>query len=175
MKQKTIWTIGHSTHTLNEFIAMLQSFKIELLADIRSLPGSNHFPQFNKENLMISLPNHQIQYTHLLNLGGRRKVHKDSHNIAWHHPAFRSYADYMETKEFEQAINELEQLAKQQKTAIMCAEAVWWRCHRSLVSDWLKCNDWLVLHIMGVNKFEEHPYTKAATIKGNILSYTTKK
>ncbi len=175
MNQKIIWTIGHSTHTLDEFIAMLQSFNIKLLADIRSLPGSNHFPQFNKENLMISLSNHQIQYTHLLNLGGRRKVHKDSHNIAWHHLAFRSYADYMETIEFEQAINELEQLAKQQRTAIMCAEAVWWRCHRSLVSDWLKCNDWLVLHIMGVNKFEEHPYTKAATIKGNILSYTTKK
>lgn len=101
---KTLWTIGHSTHPLEVFIEMLQSFEISQLVDIRSFPGSRKFPQFNKENLMISLPEHQIEYSHLLWLGGRRKVKKDSKNIAWHHPSFRGYADYMETEDFHKGI-----------------------------------------------------------------------
>jgi uncharacterized protein (DUF488 family) len=175
MEQKEIWTIGHSTNTLDEFIAKLKSFEIELLVDIRSFPGSRRFPHFNKEALKISLPENKIEYAHLVKLGGRRKALTNSHNTGWRVAAFRGYADYMETEDFSKAIEELELLAIKKRTAYMCSEAVWWRCHRSLVSDYLKFNGWLVMHIMGVNKAEEHPYTKPAIIEGNKLVYTPKK
>ena len=123
-QNKTIWTIGHSTRTLVDFISMLHSFKIELIADIRSYPGSRKFPQFNKEALEISLPENNIQYIHLRDLGGRRKVHPDSKNTAWRHIAFRGYADYMETVSFKEGIKELEKIAMKQRTAFMCSEAV---------------------------------------------------
>lgn len=164
-------TIGHSTHTLIEFVAMLQSFQIELLADIRSLPGSRRYPHFNKEAREISLPANNIKYVHLIELGGRRKVKPDSVNTGWRHIAFRGYADYMETDSFKAGINKLQQLAGIQRTAYMCSEAVWWRCHRSLVSDYLKLNGWTVFHIMGVAKSEEHPYTSPARIVNGTLSY----
>ncbi|MGN6296189.1 MAG: DUF488 domain-containing protein, partial [Ginsengibacter sp.] len=131
MKQEIIYTIGHSTHTLEEFIAMLKSFNIELLADIRSFPGSRKFPHFNKENLPASLAENNIEYIHLKNLGGRRKVNPESCNTGWRVAAFRGYADYMETENFKKAIKELEQIASTKSVAYMCAEAVWWRCHRS--------------------------------------------
>ena len=137
---KTIYTIGHSTHSFLEFTAMLQSFKIELVADIRSYPGSRKFPQFNKEALEISLPEQGIQYEHLKDLGGRRKSNPDSKNTAWRSLAFRGYADYMETVGFIEAIKCLEETAMKRRTAYMCSEAVWWRCHRSLVSDYLKAH-----------------------------------
>lgn len=170
-KSGTIWTIGHSTHPIGEFIGILHSFEISLLVDIRSLPGSRAFPQFNREALEISLPEAGIQYLHMRDLGGRRKVKKDSKNTAWRHPAFRGYADYMETEEFHQAINELEKLASMQPTAYMCSEVLWWRCHRSLVSDWLKANGWMVFHITGKGKSEEHPYTQPAKIVDGKISY----
>ncbi len=173
MEQKSIWTIGHSTRTLDEFITMLQSFQIELLADIRSFPGSRRFPHFNKETLKISLPKNKIEYIHLPGLGGRRKPLSDSHNSGWRVAAFRGYADYMETQDFTQGIKELETIAADKRAAFMCSEAVWWSCHRSLVSDYLKFNSWLVLHIMGINKVEEHPYTKPAKIQGGKLTYTS--
>jgi uncharacterized protein (DUF488 family) len=172
MKQKIIYTIGHSTHTLEEFIAMLKSFNIELLADIRSFPGSRKFPHFNKENLPASLAENNIEYIHLKNLGGRRKVNPESCNTGWRVAAFRGYADYMETESFKKAIKELEQIASEKRAAYMCAEAVWWRCHRSLVSDYLKHNGWTVLHIMGVNKSTEHPYTAPAKIMNGKLNYS---
>jgi uncharacterized protein (DUF488 family) len=172
MKQKIIYTIGHSTHTLEEFSAMLKSFNIELLADIRSFPGSRKFPHFNKENLPASLAENNIEYIHLKNLGGRRKVNPESCNTGWRVAAFRGYADYMETENFEKAIKELEQIASEKRVAYMCAEAVWWRCHRSLVSDYLKHNGWTVLHIMGVNKSTEHPYTAPAKIMNGKLNYS---
>ncbi len=172
MKQKIIYTIGHSTHTLEEFIAMLKSFNIELLADIRSFPGSRKFPHFNKENLPASLAENNIEYIHLKNLGGRRKVNPDSCNTGWRVAAFRGYADYMETESFKKAIHELEQIASTKRVAYMCAEAVWWRCHRSLVSDYLKNEDWTVLHIMGVGKTTEHPYTAPAKIMNGKLNYS---
>ncbi len=115
----TIWTIGHSTRTTDEFVSMLQSFQIALLVDIRSLPGSRRFPHFNKEFLERSLPASGIQYIHLKELGGRRKVKPDSKNAGWRLPAFRGYADYMETEEFEDAAKELEQLAGNQRTAFI--------------------------------------------------------
>lgn len=156
---------------LEEFIAMLKSFNIELLADIRSFPGSRKFPHFNKENLPASLAENNIEYIHLKNLGGRRKVNPDSCNTGWRVAAFRGYADYMETESFKKAIHELEQIASTKRVAYMCAEAVWWRCHRSLVSDYLKNEGWTVLHIMGVGKSTEHPYTAPAKIMNGKLNY----
>lgn len=150
---------------------MLQSFRIELVADIRSFPGSRKFPQFNKEVLQITLPQNHIQYIHLKNLGGRRKVKPDSKNKEWRNLAFRGYADYMETDAFKEGITVLEKMALEQRTAYMCSEAVWWRCHRSMVSDYLKAAGWEVWHIMGIEKAEEHPYTAPARIVDGMLSY----
>ena len=168
---KTIWTIGHSTRTIDEFNDILKSFRIALVVDIRSFPGSRKFPQFNKESLEISLPENKIQYIHLKNLGGRRKANPDSKNTAWRHIAFQGYADYMGTEEFKEGICELEKIALKQRTAYMCSEAVWWRCHRSMVSDYLKVRHWVVMHIMGIGKEKEHPYTEPARIVGGELSY----
>jgi uncharacterized protein (DUF488 family) len=168
---KTIYPVGHSNKSFEEFVAMLRSFNIELLVDIRSLPGSRKYPHFDKEALQLSLPANGIQYMHLLSLGGRRKVNKDSRNTAWRHPAFRGYADYMETETFAEGIKELEAAAMQSCTAYMCSEAVWWRCHRSMVSDYLKLRGWRVMHIMSEGKATEHPYTSAATIINGKLSY----
>ena len=170
-KNKTICTIGHSTRSFEEFLTMLQSFNIELIADVRSFPGSRKFPQFNKEALEISLPQNNIKYVHIKNLGGRRKANPNSKNTAWRHVAFRSYADYMETDSFKDGIDELEKLAIKQRVAYMCSEAVWWRCHRSMVSDYLKLRGWTVLHIMGVGKETEHPYTAPAKIVNGELNY----
>jgi uncharacterized protein (DUF488 family) len=170
-QNRDIWTIGHSTHSLGEFIAMLKSFQIEMVADIRSFPGSRKFPQFNKEALEVSLSKSGLRYIHLKNLGGRRKVNPNSKNTAWRHPAFRGYADFMETETFREGIIELEQIALNQRTAYMCSEAVWWRCHRSMVSDYLKAEGWKVMHIMDVEKADEHPYTQPARIVDGRLNY----
>lgn len=171
MVNNTVWTIGHSTHSLEEFVAMLHSFQIKMLVDIRNYPGSRRYPHFNKDALEISLPLNNIQYRHLKELGGRRKSVENSINTAWRNEAFRGYADYMQTNEFKQAIEKLETIAYKQLTAYMCSEAVWWSCHRSLVSDYLKWKRWTVMHIMGVHKATEHPYTKPARIVDDILRY----
>lgn len=170
--QRTIWTIGHSTHAFEEFLAMLKAFQIELVADIRSLPGSRKYPHFNLEALQVSLPENNIKYAHLKELGGRRKVQPNSHNTGWRLDAFRGYADYMETGAFAKAIQELESLAYEKRTAYMCAEALWWRCHRSLVSDYLKIRGWTVFHIMGISKSEEHRYTSPVKIVEGKLLYS---
>lgn len=171
-KDKIIYTIGHSTHSSETFLEMLQSFKIRLLVDIRSLPGSRKFPQFDKESLEKVLPENGIDYLLMKDLGGRRKVNKGSKNTAWQNTSFRAYADYMETEPFENAIKELEQIAIEKTTAYMCAEAVWWRCHRSMVSDVLKNEGWKVLHIMGIGKAEEHRFTAPARILDGKVVYT---
>ena len=171
IKNNTIWTVGHSTRTLEQLVEILDSFQIEIVADIRSFPGSRKFPQFNKENLEISLPENGIQYVHIKKLGGRRKTNRDSKNTTWRHLAFRSYADYMETEDFKEGIIELEKIAEKQRTAYMCSEAVWWRCHRSMVSDYLKAAGWKVMHIMAAGKGDEHPYTSPARIVDGILTY----
>lgn len=168
----TIYTIGHSTHTMEEFIAMLQSFNIKTLIDIRHFPGSRKFPHFNKEILSGALKGIGINYIHLEDLGGRRKVQKNSKNTRWHKDSFRGYADYMETKKFENAITQLQSIALKQTTAYMCSEAVWWRCHRSMVSDYLKAKGWTVFHIMATGKSEEHPYTSPARIVGDKVLYS---
>ena len=171
MQNKIIYTIGHSIRPLEEFISILKSFDIQLLTDIRSYPGSKRYPHFNKENLEKSLSGHTIIYRHFPDLGGRRKAVKDSKNTAWRHEAFRGYADYMETEEFKKGIKELEALSIKYRTAYMCSEAVWWRCHRSLVSDYLKSEGWKVIHIIAENKSQEHPYTSAAKIVDGELNY----
>lgn len=167
-----IYSIGHSTRTLAEFIGMLQSFNIKTLVDIRQYPGSRKYPHFNKENLETEMARRSIKYIHLKELGGRRKVVQNSKNTRWHHASFRGYADYMETTEFKKAIIRLETIALHNSTAYMCSEAVWWRCHRSMVSDFLKVQGWTVLHITATEKAKEHSYTSAARISDNHLFYS---
>ena len=168
---KKIWTIGHSTHPFEVFLEMLRSFGIEEVADVRSFPGSRRYPQYAKESLEHTLPQAGINYVHIPQLGGRRKVDADSPNTMWRHPAFRGYADYMATAGFREGIKILEKESGSKRTAIMCAEAVWWRCHRSLISDYLKSEGWTVMHITGVGKETEHPYTQAARIVDGHLTY----
>lgn len=170
----TIYTIGHTTRSLEDFVELLRANKIDKLIDIRSFPSSRKYPQFNKESLATSLPQHGIMYEHKVDLGGRRKVQKDSKNNRWHNKSFRGYADYMETDKFEDAISDLEETASQTRVAIMCSEAVWWRCHRSMVADYLKAKGWDVEHIMTINKTEEHPYTSPAIVVGNKVIYHDK-
>jgi len=170
-RQLSIWTIGHSTRSIEEFIAALNSFEIKLLVDVRSFPGSRRYPHFNKEDLKISLLDAGIEYLHFPALGGRRRARADSLNIAWRNEAFRGYADYMETKEFHEGINRLVEVTRQARTAMMCSEAVWWRCHRSLISDFLKANGADVVHIMAIGKSEKHPFTSVARIVDGRLSY----
>jgi len=168
----TIWTIGHSTRNIDSFVSLLQENGIKLVADVRMFPGSKRYPQFNRESLAKSLREYGIRYEHFQELGGRRKTKPDSHNTAWRNESFRGYADYMETGEFSKGIERLLDLAKATgPAAIMCAEAVWWRCHRSLVSDYLKARGIDVIHIMDLGKTEPHPYTSAARIVNGVLSY----
>jgi uncharacterized protein (DUF488 family) len=168
---KIIYTVGHSTRSIDDFIILLHSFNIALLADIRGLPGSNRYPHFNKEALQVSLPGNDIKYIHIKELGGRRKVQPDSINTGWRLPAFRGYADYMQTDAFKKAIEELEAYAFNQRTAYMCAEVLWWRCHRALVSDYLKLRGWTVFHIMGIGKAQEHTFTSPSRIVKGTLKY----
>src|SRR5436189_1630609 len=169
-----IWTIGHSTRSIDDFISLLKKNEIKLLADVRSLPGSKRYPQFNREALAESLNAHGIRYEHFPELGGRRKPNADSRNTAWRNASFRGYADYMETEQFHNGVKHLlDRAADAGPTAIMCAEAVWWRCHRSLVSDYLKVRGIEVMHILDANKTEPHPYTSAARIMNGELSYRT--
>ena len=173
MKESKIelWTVGHSTRAGEELFEALRSFEIKILIDVRSFPGSRRYPQFNREQLKTSLPAGGIEYQHFPELGGRRAGRPDSHNIAWRNKMFRAYADYMETEEFRAGISRLLDIARARRSAIMCAEAVWWRCHRSLISDYLKANDVRVTHIMATGKGVEHPYTSAARIVDGKLSY----
>jgi uncharacterized protein (DUF488 family) len=169
--QLSIWTVGHSTLSIEEFISRLKFFEIRLLADVRSFPGSRRYPHFNKENLASALTDARVRYEHFRELGGRRRPRPDSLNMTWRNESFRGYADYMETKEFCAGIERLLNLVQQQRVAIMCSEAVWWRCHRSMISDYLKVKGIEVLHIMGEGKAEPHPFTAAARIVNGELSY----
>lgn len=171
---REIFTIGHSTHSLEEFLEILKSFQIGVLVDVRRYPGSRRSPHFKKENLILSMPQHNISYYHYEDLGGRRKTSKDSQNTAWRLPSFRGYADYLETETFQNAAEKLEALAQNSRVAYMCSEVLWWSCHRALISDYLKFRGWNVTHIMGVGKSTEHPYTKAAEVIDGKLVYRSK-
>ena len=166
-----LWTYGHSTRSIEDFIEALASFDVRVLADVRSYPGSKRYPQFNKENLKASLTKAAINYQHFPELGGRRRARPDSLNIAWRNESFRGYADYMETEAFRDGILRLLEIARVSRTAVMCSEAVWWRCHRSLISDYLKAKGIEVNHIMLTGKSEPHPFTSAARIVNGELSY----
>ena len=171
-----LWTIGHSTRKIDQFTSLLEENGIKLVVDVRGMPGSKRYPQFNKEALAQSLCERGMRYEHLPELGGRRKPRPDSRNTAWRNASFRGYADYMETEEFRKGIERLVDLTSEVgPAAIMCAEAVWWRCHRALISDYLKVRGIEVIHIVDANKTEPHPYTSAARMVGGALSYTNDK
>jgi uncharacterized protein (DUF488 family) len=167
----TVWTIGHSTRTAAEFFALLQENRIEMVADVRHFPGSRRFPQFNQARLRGSLAEGGIGYVHLPELGGRRPARPGSRNLVWRDASFRGFADHMETPEFGAGIEHLLGLARSRRTVVMCAEAVWWRCHRSLIADLLKSVGVRVLHILGPGRVEEHPYTAAARVVDGRLTY----
>lgn len=166
-----LWTIGHSNRDIEQFIELLVSQQIQLLADVRRFPGSRRLPHFNQENLSPSLTRVGIEYVHFPELGGRRRARADSPNTAWRNEAFRGYADFMMTDEFRAGIERLLDLAREKRTAIMCAEALWWQCHRSLIADYLKAAGHEVVHILTTNKTEAHPFTSAARIVNGKLSY----
>jgi uncharacterized protein (DUF488 family) len=171
MTQVTIYTLGHSNRSGEALVAILQAHRIELLADVRTIPRSRHNPQFNAEELQRSLPSLGIAYLRLPRLGGLRRPRKDSRNLAWRNEGFRGFADYMETAEFEEGLRELLALAGERRTAILCAEALYWRCHRSLVSDALVARGHRVVHILTERKTEPHRLSRLARIEDGRLSY----
>jgi uncharacterized protein (DUF488 family) len=166
-----LWTIGHSTRSIDDFIGALACQNISTLVDVRSFPGSRRYPHFNKSELAQSLAAPGIRYVHMLELGGRRSTKKDSHNTGLRNVSFRGYADYMETDSFRAGIDQLLEIAGSSRTAIMCAEALWWRCHRSLISDYLTSKGIEVIHILTAAKTELHRYTPAARIIEGELTY----
>jgi uncharacterized protein (DUF488 family) len=165
------WTIGHSNRSLDDFLAALEAHDITLLADVRRFPGSRTVPHFCQQPLREALEEIGIAYRHFPELGGRRKVSAHSHNTAWRNSSFRAYADYMETPEFHEGMARLVEEAERHRVAFMCSEAVWWRCHRGLIADYLKAGGHEVLHIQDARHVKEHPYTSAATLIDGRLSY----
>jgi uncharacterized protein (DUF488 family) len=167
----TIWTIGHSNVPVERFIELLKAHDIALVADVRRYPGSRRHPHFSAAALEVSLETCGIGYLHLPELGGRRQPGADSKNTAWRHPAFRGYADYMATPAFAGGLARLREAAGTHRTAVMCAEALWWQCHRGLIADALRAGGDRVRHITAAG-LQEHPYTSAARIVDGRLSYT---
>jgi uncharacterized protein (DUF488 family) len=166
-----IWTIGHSTRTWEAFAAVLRAHDIAALADVRRFPASRKHPHFNREAMEKALAADGVAYAHFPELGGRRKASPGSSNTAWRSESFRGYADYMATPAFRAGMERLAALAASRRTALMCAESVWWRCHRGLIADWLKARGTEVLHIIDESPPQAHPYTGAATIVEGRLSY----
>lgn len=171
MSKTTIYTIGHSTHPIDAFLDIVKSHAIEVLADIRTIPKSRHNPQFNSDELAKSLRDAGIDYVHLSGLGGLRHAKKDSINLGWKNVSFRGFADYMQTEVFVNGLNELIELADKRKTTIMCAEAVPWQCHRSLVADALTVRGIAVMHIMSRTSVKPHAVTPWAEVKGTTITY----
>lgn len=167
----SIWTVGHSTHAIDAFVSMLQAHAIRAIADVRRFPASRRYPHFNADALRQSLAAHDIQYHPMPELGGRRNPKPDSRNTAWRNRSFQGYADYMETPEFSQAMEKLLAIAAQRSTAIMCAELLWWRCHRALIADYLTARGVAVMHIRDAMHVEPHRYTSPAQIVNGKLSY----
>ena len=166
-----IFSVGHGARPLEEFLAILREVKIAVLADVRSFPGSRRYPQFGAKALAGALADEGIAYVHLVGLGGRREPRDDSPHRALRVAAFRGYADHMRTGEFADALERLEALARSRPTAIMCAEALWFRCHRRLVSDALLVRGWRVLHIGSDGRATEHELTPFAVVSDGRLTY----
>jgi uncharacterized protein (DUF488 family) len=171
MEPAIFWTIGHSTRSLEEFVGLLRGERIDLLADVRRYPASRMHPHFNAEALARSLTAAGLRYQGYPELGGRRSARPGSTNTRWRNASFRGYADYMETPDFEAALERLMGDGARARTAIMCAEAPWWRCHRALIADALKARGVEVLHIMGKASPVAHPYTSAASVVDGKLYY----
>jgi uncharacterized protein (DUF488 family) len=167
----TVWTIGHSTRPLKTFLALLEHYRIEAVADVRRFPGSRRQPQFAQAPLGSALAEDGTAYHWIAALGGRRRPRSDSPNAAWRNLQFRGYADYMASKEFEEGVAELLEVAGHRRTTMMCAEAVWWRCHRALIADVLCVRGIKVVHIMDETRAVLHPYTSPARIVQGRLSY----
>jgi len=167
----TIYTIGHSTRTIEQFIALLKAHNIEELVDVRTIPKSRHNPQFGAEELPASLQQAEIAYTHIAKLGGLRRTSKDSVNLGWQNTSFRGFADYMATPEFRIGLDELQAIAEMKTVAIMCAEAVPWRCHRSLIADALVVQGWQVLHIQSRKTASPHELTTFLKVQDGKLTY----
>ena len=167
----TVLTIGHSTRTVEEFLSILKAHGLERLVDVRSIPKSRRVPQFNSDAFAASLREQGIDYVHLKTLGGRRQAKKDSINTGWRNSSFRGYADYMATDEFRIGLKRLLQIASEKRTAIMCAEAVPWRCHRSLISDALLVRGVYVDDIMSATSTRPHQMTPFATVDGLNITY----
>jgi uncharacterized protein (DUF488 family) len=167
----TVFTIGHSTRTLAELVAIFQSHDVSELADVRTVPRSRHVPQFNAETLPSALAASGIEYMSLPALGGLRKASPDSVNSAWRNASFRGHADYMQTAAFRAGLKQLIRIASAKRTAIMCAEAVPWRCHRSLIADALIVRGWRVLDLMSERSAKLHKLTDFAKVDGTRITY----
>jgi uncharacterized protein (DUF488 family) len=169
--QSVVYTIGHSTRSLDQFVELLHTYGIGRLVDVRTIPRSRHNPQFNGDILGNSLRNRRISYRQMKELGGLRHAHADSPNGGWHNASFRGFADYMQTPEFAAAIEKLVELAREKPTAIMCAEAVPWRCHRSLIGDALLVRGIEVRDIYGITSIKPHDLTSMARVEGLCITY----
>ncbi|WP_444816635.1 DUF488 domain-containing protein [Stutzerimonas frequens] len=167
----TVWTIGHSTRSLEQLIQLLRHHQIEAIADVRRFPGSRRLPQFGEAALREGLEANGLHYQWIEELGGRRRPLKDSSNLAWRNSSFRGYADHLRSDEFDRGLQRLLEMAAQRRTAMMCAEVLWWRCHRSLVSDVLKMRGIEVLHIQDEKPPAAHPFTAPARLVDGQLSY----
>jgi uncharacterized protein (DUF488 family) len=167
----TLFTIGHSTHPIDEFILLLKENGVTEVADVRTIPKSRHNPQFNSESLEVSLRDARIGYTRIEKLGGLRHARKDSINLGWRNVSFRGYADYMATAEFAEGLDALVRIARARPTAIMCAEAVPWRCHRSLIADAMSQAGWEVWDIIGSKPPTEHRLTPFLKVVDGRLTY----
>jgi len=166
-----IFTLGHSTLAIERFVTVLQSYGIERLGDIRTIPRSRHNSQFNDTALANSLKAQHLDYVHIKALGGLRHARKDSPNTGWRNESFRGFADYMQTEEFENALSALIRMGREKRVAIMCAEAVPWRCHRSLVADALSVRDVPVVEIISESSYRMHPLTPFARVEGVRITY----
>jgi len=170
-RQPTLFTIGHSTRSLEELIEILLAHGVAVLADVRTVPRSRRVPQFNAETLGRDLAKAGIEYHPMPALGGLRRTKADSINTAWRNASFRGYADYMQTKAFEAGLKELIKIARAKPTAIMCAEAVPWRCHRSLIADALLVHNWQVIDLMSKTSAKPHKLTPFAKVEGTRITY----
>jgi len=166
-----VMTVGHSTRPLDEFLHLLDAHGVHRLVDVRTVPRSRHNPQFNKDSLPQALERAGIAYTHMPALGGLRHPRKDSLNLGWQNEGFRGFADYMQTPEFEAALQQLIKVAEKERVAIMCAEAVPWRCHRSLIADALRAHDVRVEHILSITSTQPHKLTSFAHVFGTEVTY----
>jgi uncharacterized protein (DUF488 family) len=170
-KSNVIFTVGHSTRSAEEFTTLMKAHGVEAVADVRTIPKSRRYPHFNADEMERWLPEAQVQYLPMKELGGLRKPNKDSINIGWKNESFRGYADYMLTESFERGLERLLDEARKRRVAVMCAEAVPWRCHRSLIGDALVARGWTVLDIMSRTAAKEHKLTSFAKVDGKRVTY----